>query len=70
MKFTELKLASPIEKMLVKHSFTKATEIQAKVIPLAIDKKDILGTAQTGSGKTLAFTLPILHNMYNNRIKA
>lgn len=70
MNFTELNLASPIEKYLTKNDFITATEIQEKVIPLAIEWKDILWTAQTGSWKTLAFCLPILNKMYNNRIEA
>lgn len=67
MKFTDLELASPIDKLLAKHNFVTPTEIQEKVIPLAIQGNDILWTAQTGSGKTLAFSLPILHNMYTKR---
>jgi len=67
MNFSDLKLASPIDKLLIKHNFTTPTEIQEKVIPLAIEWNDILWTAQTGSWKTLAFSLPILHNMYTKR---
>ncbi|MEA3387545.1 MAG: hypothetical protein U9Q66_04140 [Patescibacteria group bacterium] len=42
MKFTDLELASPIDKLLIKHNFTTPTEIQEKVIPLAIEGNDIL----------------------------
>lgn len=69
MKFSDLNLIWPIDKLLIKQDFSIATEIQEKVIPLALDKNDVLWTAQTGSGKTLAFTIPILQNMYNNRIE-
>ncbi|TPX12490.1 uncharacterized protein E0L32_006902 [Thyridium curvatum] len=40
--------------------YTKATPIQAKSIPVALEGRDIIGLAETGSGKTLAFALPIL----------
>lgn len=40
--------------------FTKPTEIQEKAIPIIIEGKDLLATAETGSGKTAAFMLPIL----------
>jgi ATP-dependent RNA helicase DDX55/SPB4 len=34
--------------------------IQAAVIPLLLQKKDVAAEAVTGSGKTLAFLIPIL----------
>ncbi|KAH0801061.1 ATP-dependent RNA helicase dbp9 [Histomonas meleagridis] len=36
------------------------TLIQQKVIPLALEGKDILARAQTGSGKTASYIIPIL----------
>ena len=68
MKFENLPLIAPLQKALTKAWFENATPIQEKVIPHAIGKKDIIGTAQTGSGKTFAFGLPILQNIYNDRI--
>ena len=35
------------------------TPIQAEAIPVALEGKDILGTAQTGTGKTAAFGIPL-----------
>ncbi len=49
--------------------FTKATAVQLKAIPLALqtggDKKfvDLMVSSQTGSGKTAAFLLPVLHTL-------
>lgn len=40
--------------------FTHPTPIQAQSIPLALEGKDILGTAQTGTGKTGAFGIPLI----------
>ena len=40
------------------------TEIQVEAIPVALEKKDIIGLAQTGSGKTAAFALPVLQNLF------
>jgi superfamily II DNA/RNA helicase len=33
--------------------YTTPTEIQQQSIPIALEKKDIIGLAQTGSGKYL-----------------
>ena len=68
MKFEDLGLITPLLKTLAREGFSTPTEIQEKVIPLAISGKDILGSAQTGSGKTLAFTLPILQRLYTQRL--
>lgn len=70
MKFTQLEIISPLLKALEKKEFVNSTKIQEKVIPLALENKDILATAQTGSWKTLAFALPILQNLYNNRLES
>ncbi len=49
--------------------FTKATSVQLKAIPMALqtpgDKKfvDLMVSSQTGSGKTAAFLLPVLHTL-------
>ena len=67
MKFEELWLIGPLLKTIAREGFRKPTEIQEKVIPLAVRGNDILGCAQTGSGKTLAFVLPILQKLYEDR---
>ncbi|HLF67105.1 MAG TPA: DEAD/DEAH box helicase, partial [Gammaproteobacteria bacterium] len=41
-------------------AYSKPTEIQAQAIPVALEGKDILGSAQTGSGKTAAFSIPLI----------
>lgn len=40
--------------------WVKPTDIQSKVIPVALQGRDIIGLAETGSGKTGAFAIPIL----------
>ncbi|VDN97979.1 unnamed protein product [Rodentolepis nana] len=45
----------------IKHlGFTDPMPVQATVIPLLLNRKDVAAEAVTGSGKTLAFILPIL----------
>lgn len=45
---------------LESQSIVVPTPIQAQTIPLALEGKDLLASAQTGTGKTLAFVLPML----------
>ena len=43
--------------------YTTPTPIQEQAIPLVLQGRDVLGTAQTGTGKTAAFVLPILQRL-------
>ncbi len=60
MSFKDLHVAEPILKALKTEGYTTPTPIQAQAIPLALQRKDILGVAQTGTGKTAAFAIPII----------
>ena len=59
--FLSLKLEEKLVESLAKINFKTPTPIQAKAIPLALEGKDILGTAQTGTGKTAAFGIPLVN---------
>ncbi len=61
--FHELSLTDPIHRALSEQGYRNPTPIQIKVIPVALQGKDILATAQTGSGKTAAFALPIIQRI-------
>jgi ATP-dependent RNA helicase RhlE len=58
--FTELPLSSALQQRLATEQFIVPTPIQAQAIPLALEGKDVLATAQTGTGKTLAFLIPVI----------
>lgn len=68
MPFSKLKLTPPIEQALKENAYTKPTPIQDKVIPLMLERHDIMARAQTGSGKTASFVLPLL-TLWSNDIK-
>ncbi|MCU0608526.1 MAG: DEAD/DEAH box helicase, partial [Chitinispirillaceae bacterium] len=61
--FSELKLSPEILRAIADMGFETATKIQAGVIPLALDGRDIVGQSETGSGKTAAFVIPILERV-------
>ncbi len=60
MTFKELYIAEPILKALEKKNYEVPTPIQEQAIPVALQKRDLLGIAQTGTGKTAAFAIPII----------
>jgi len=61
--FKLLKIEDSLKNSLEKMKFTTPTPIQAMAIPVALEGKDILGTAQTGTGKTLAFSVPLINKL-------
>jgi ATP-dependent RNA helicase RhlE len=67
MKFTELKIIDPILKSIEQAGYLEPTDIQIKAIPILLEGRDLLGSAQTGTGKTAAFAIPILQRLYLNK---
>jgi superfamily II DNA/RNA helicase len=61
--FTSIKIEDTLKHSLSKMNFIKPTPIQGMAIPVALEGKDILGTAQTGTGKTLAFSIPLINKL-------
>ena len=61
MSFNSLGLSDPLLKAISKKGYSEPSPIQSKVIPVILQRKDVLAAAQTGTGKTAGFTLPILH---------
>ena len=68
--FDELGLSTEILKAVADSGYTKPTPIQAKTIPLALQRRDVIGIAQTGTGKTASFTLPMIEMLSKGRAKA
>lgn len=64
--FNELGLPEALTHTLQHMQFNKPTPIQAEAIPLALQGRDILGSAQTGTGKTGAFGIPLVARLLSN----
>ncbi|OEK04851.1 DEAD/DEAH box helicase [Roseivirga misakiensis] len=60
MTFKSLGLSQSLLHAIDKVGYDQPSPIQEKVIPVILDRKDVLASAQTGTGKTAGFTLPIL----------
>ncbi|WP_183279822.1 DEAD/DEAH box helicase [Clostridium fungisolvens] len=65
--FEKLSLPVTLIEGLAKSQISTPTEIQEKVIPIALENKDIIGKSQTGSGKTLAYLLPIFNKVDSSK---
>jgi len=62
-QFSQYAISANLLTALNKLKLTNATPIQHMSIPLALNGRDLLGTAQTGTGKTFAFGIPLINHL-------
>jgi ATP-dependent RNA helicase RhlE len=63
MPFANLGLSPQVVEGVKAAGYTDPTPIQLRAIPLALEGRDVIGSAQTGTGKTAAFALPIISKL-------
>ncbi len=63
MSFQKFNLPEPLTASLQRMGFTSPTPIQEQAIPVAMNNRDVLGSAQTGTGKTAAFAIPLVNRL-------
>ena len=69
MSFKSLGLKESLVKAVNAQGYDSPTPIQHKAIPLILEGKDVLASAQTGTGKTAGFTLPVLQLLAQQDLK-
>ncbi len=69
MDFSSFHFHESLEESLLSSGYKTPTLIQQKAIPVILDGKDIIASAQTGTGKTAAFLLPVLHKLISENYK-
>ena len=63
MSFTSLGLRAELLRAVSEQGYSTPTPIQQQAIPVILEGRDLLGSAQTGTGKTAGFTLPLLQRL-------
>src|ERR671913_2510589 len=63
MPFSKLGLSPKVVDGVRAAGYTDPTPIQLRAIPIMMQGRDLIGSAQTGTGKTAAFALPILSQL-------
>ena len=63
VRFEELNLNASLIEALKRDKITMPTDIQIRVIPEALENKDLIVQSETGTGKTLAYLLPLFHKV-------
>ncbi len=67
MSFSDLGLHDDLLRAVNAQGYTQPTPIQQKAIPVVLEGRDLLASAQTGTGKTAGFTLPMLQRLANGK---
>lgn len=67
--FTDFAIADQIKANITAKGYTSPTPIQDQVIPLILEGKDVVATANTGTGKTAAFLIPLVHKIITGTSK-
>ena len=57
--FEQYQLSGEIQKALAGLEYQIPTQVQERVIPVALTRKDLIVRSQTGSGKTAAYAIPV-----------
>src|SRR5258708_6560167 len=63
MAFTKFGLSPAVLEGVKAMGYIEPTPVQLRTIPLMLEGRDVIGSAQTGTGKTAAFALPILSKL-------
>ena len=63
MSFLSLGLRPELARAVSDKGYDAPTPIQTQAIPLILEGRDLMGSAQTGTGKTAGFTLPVLQRL-------
>ncbi len=61
--FASLGISAPVLKAVQQLGYEQPSPVQEASIPILLEGKNLLGTAQTGTGKTAAFPLPFLSKL-------
>ncbi len=65
--FSDFLIEAQIKENIIAKGYVTPTPIQDNVIPLILDGKDIIATANTGTGKTAAFLIPLVNNVVTKK---
>lgn len=65
--FTDFAIAEQIKQNISKKGYKNPTPIQDEVIPVLLEGKDVIASANTGTGKTAAFLIPLINNVLEKK---
>ena len=67
--FADFALDERVKHNILKRGYEVPTPVQDQAIPLILEGKDVIATANTGTGKTAAFLIPLVSNILSGKTK-
>ncbi len=67
--FSDFAIQPELKENIAGKGYTAPTPIQDQVIPVLLEGKDVIATANTGTGKTAAFLIPLINHLLTRKIK-
>ena len=61
--FNDFKIDQTLKDAILARGYIHPSPIQDKSIPLALERRDVIGLANTGTGKTAAFLVPTINHL-------
>lgn len=65
--FIDFPINAQLKQNIVAKGYEHPTPIQDQAIPVLLEGKDIIATANTGTGKTAAFLIPLINNVLDKK---
>jgi len=65
--FADFLIDEQVKKNIISKGYKAPTPIQDQVIPIILEGKDVIASANTGTGKTAAFLIPLVHNVLTKK---
>jgi len=65
--FSDFAIEDQIKQNIAQKGYITPTPIQDQVIPLLLQGKDVIASANTGTGKTAAFLIPLIHDVLTKK---
>jgi ATP-dependent RNA helicase RhlE len=69
LSFSDFNIAPEILRALTDRGHHEPTPVQDGTIPVALEHRDVVCTAETGSGKTSAFLVPLLDRLHRENAR-
>jgi len=66
-QFSDFLIEAQLKENIINKGYKNPTPIQDQAIPLILQGKDIIATANTGTGKTAAFLIPLVNNVLTKK---
>lgn len=65
--FSDFAIKTQIKNNILNRGYETPTKIQDEVIPMILEGRDVIASANTGTGKTAAFLIPIVSNVLEKK---